>query len=294
MKSGYVGLIGRPNVGKSTLINNIIGTKIAIISNKPQTTRNIIQGIYNDEDSQIVFVDTPGIHKPNHKLGQYLNKQAYYSIDDVDVIMMLTDVSEPLGAGDKYVIEKLKEVNKPVILILNKIDKIPREKILTKIVEYKDLYNFSEIIPISALTSINVDDVIKTCKKYLPESVKFFDDDTITNKSNKFLISEMIREKIFLLTEEEVPHSTSCYIEKIEKSKNSLNIIATIVVDRDSLKRIIIGKQGAMIKKIGTMARYDIEQLLKKKVYLDLHVRTIEKWRDKEKYLSEFGYNEFE
>ena len=162
MKSGFVGLIGRPNVGKSTLINNIIGTKIAIISNKPQTTRNIIQGIYNDEDSQIVFVDTPGIHKPNHKLGQYLNKQAYYSIDDVDVIMMLTDVSEPLGAGDKYVIEKLKEVNKPVILILNKIDKIPREKILTKIVEYKDLYNFSEIIPISALTSINVDDVIKT------------------------------------------------------------------------------------------------------------------------------------
>ena len=294
MKSGFVGLIGRPNVGKSTLINNIIGTKIAIISNKPQTTRNIIQGIYNDEDSQIVFVDTPGIHKPNHKLGQYLNKQAYYSIDDVDVIMMLTDVSEPLGAGDKYVIEKLKEVNKPVILILNKIDKIPREKILTKIVEYKDLYNFSEIIPISALISINVDDVIKTCKKYLPESVKFFDDDTITNKSNKFLISEMIREKIFLLTEEEVPHSTSCYIEKIEKSKNSLNIIATIVVDRDSLKRIIIGKQGAMIKKIGTMARYDIEQLLKKKVYLDLHVRTIEKWRDKEKYLSEFGYNEFE
>lgn len=294
MKSGFVGLIGRPNVGKSTLINNIIGTKIAIISNKPQTTRNIIQGIYNDEESQIVFVDTPGIHKPNHKLGQYLNKQAYYSIDDVDVIMMLTDVSEPLGAGDKYVIDKLKEVNKPVILILNKIDKIPREKILTKIVEYKDLYNFSEIIPISALTSINVDDVIKTCKKYLPESVKFFDDDTITNKSNKFLISEMIREKIFLLTEEEVPHSTSCYIEKIEKSKNSLNIIATIVVDRDSLKRIIIGKQGAMIKKIGTMARYDIEQLLKKKVYLDLHVRTIEKWRDKEKYLSEFGYNEFE
>ena len=294
MKSGFVGLIGRPNVGKSTLINNIIGTKIAIISNKPQTTRNIIQGIYNDEDSQIVFVDTPGIHKPNHKLGQYLNKQAYYSIDDVDVIMMLTDVSEPLGAGDKYVIEKLKEVNKPVILILNKIDKIPREKILTKIVEYKDLYNFSEIRPISALTSINVDDVIKTCKKYLPESVKFFDDDTITNKSNKFLISEMIREKIFLLTEEEVPHSTSCYIEKIEKSKNSLNIIATIVVDRDSLKRIIIGKQGAMIKKFGTMARYDIEQLLKKKVYLDLHVRTIEKWRDKEKYLSEFGYNEFE
>lgn len=294
MKSGFVGLIGRPNVGKSTLMNNIIGTKVAIISNKPQTTRNIIQGIYNDEESQIVFVDTPGIHKPNHKLGQYLNKQAYYSIDDVDIIMMLVDASEELGAGDKYVIDKLKEVNKPVILILNKIDKIPREKILIKIAQYKDLYDFSEIIPISALDSINIDDAIKTCKKYLPESVKFFDDDIVTNKSTKFLISEMIREKIFLLTEEEVPHSTSCYIEKIEKSKGSYNIIATIVVDRDSLKRIIIGKQGAMIKKIGTMARYDIEKLLNKKVYLDLHVRTIEKWRDKEKYLSEFGYNEFE
>lgn len=294
MKSGFVGLIGRPNVGKSTLMNNIIGTKIAIISNKPQTTRNIIQGIYNDDESQIVFVDTPGIHKPNHKLGQYLNKQAYYSIDDVDIIMMLVDASAELGAGDKYVIDKLKEVKKPVILILNKIDKIPREKILIKISQYKDLYDFSEIIPISALDSINIDDVIKTCKKYLPESVKFFDDDTITNKSTKFLISEMIREKIFLLTEEEVPHSTSCYIEKIEKSKGSYNIIATIVVDRDSLKRIIIGKQGSMIKKIGTMARYDIEKLLNKKVYLDLHVRTIEKWRDKEKYLSEFGYNEFE
>lgn len=294
MKSGFVGLIGRPNVGKSTLMNNIIGTKVAIISNKPQTTRNIIQGIYNDEESQIVFVDTPGIHKPNHKLGQYLNKQAYYSIDDVDIIMMLVDASEELGSGDKYVIDKLKEVNKPVILILNKIDKIPREKILIKIAQYKDLYDFSEIIPISALDSINIDDAIKTCKKYLPESVKFFDDDIVTNKSTKFLISEMIREKIFLLTEEEVPHSTSCYIEKIEKSKGSYNIIATIVVDRDSLKRIIIGKQGAMIKKIGTMARYDIEKLLNKKVYLDLHVRTIEKWRDKEKYLSEFGYNEFE
>ena len=294
MKSGFVGLIGRPNVGKSTLMNSIIGTKIAIISNKPQTTRNIIQGIYNDDESQIVFVDTPGIHKPNHKLGQYLNKQAYYSIDDVDIIMMLVDASEELGAGDKYVIDKLKEVNKPVILILNKIDKIPREKILIKIAQYKDLYDFSEIIPISALDSINIDDVIKTCKKYLPESVKFFDDDIVTNKSTKFLISEMIREKIFLLTEEEVPHSTSCYIEKIEKSKGCCNIIATIVVDRDSLKRIIIGKQGTMIKKIGTMARYDIEKLLNKKVYLDLHVRTIEKWRDKEKYLSEFGYNEFE
>ena len=293
MKSGFVGLIGRPNVGKSTLINNIIGTKIAIISNKPQTTRNIIQGIYNDEDSQIVFVDTPGIHKPNHKLGQYLNKQAYYSIDDVDVIMMLTDVSEPLGAGDKYVIEKLKEVNKPVILILNKIDKIPREKILTKIVEYKDLYNFSDVDTFCRYSSLSNPLKVNTFPP-IKTSVKFFDDDTITNKSNKFLISEMIREKIFLLTEEEVPHSTSCYIEKIEKSKNSLNIIATIVVDRDSLKRIIIGKQGAMIKKIGTMARYDIEQLLKKKVYLDLHVRTIEKWRDKEKYLLEFGYNEFE
>lgn len=294
MKSGFVGLIGRPNVGKSTLINSIIGTKIAIVSDKPQTTRNIIQGIYSDEDSQIVFVDTPGIHKPNHKLGKYLNRQTYYSIDDVDLIIVVVDVTMSLGSGDKYVIEKLKDIKKPVILLLNKIDRIEKEKILLKIDEYKDLYNFDEIIPLSGLKKVNIDTFINVCKKYLPDSMKYFDDGEITNKSTNFLISEIIREKIFNLTNEEVPHSVTCTIDEINKNKNAYNIVASIIVDRDSLKRIIIGKNGKMIKEIGTLARMDIEKLLGSRVYLDLFVKTVKKWRDKEKYLSEFGYNEFE
>lgn len=297
MRSGFVSLVGRPNVGKSTLMNNIIGRKIAITSDKPQTTRNIIQGIYNEEDTQIVFVDTPGIHKPNHKLGKYLNRQAYYSIDDVDVILMLVDASDKLGPGDKYVIEKLKEVTKPVILVLNKIDKMPREQILLKIDEYKDLYDFKEIVPVSALGKLknnNIDELIKVIKNYLTDGVKYYGDDDVTNKSVDFLITEMIREKIFNLTDDEVPHSLTCVLEAIEKGKDSYKINAAIIVDRDALKKIIIGKNGQMLKEIGTLARKDIEELLGKKIYLELFVKTIEKWRDREKYLTEFGYNEFE
>lgn len=294
MRSGFVSLIGRPNVGKSTLLNEMIGTKVAITSPKPQTTRNILQGIYNDENSQIVFVDTPGIHKPNHQLGKILNKQAYYSIDDVDVILFVVDASESLGGGDQYIIERLKEVNKPVFLILNKIDRIPREKILEKIVEYKDLYDFKEIIPVSALKNNNVQDVIETLKRYLPDEVRYFDENTVTNQSLEFLVSELVREKVFLLTEEEVPHSITCVTERIEKNKNSVHIHVAIIVDRDSLKRIIIGKNGNKIKEIGQLARKDIEKLFGKSVYLELFVKTIQKWRDKEKYLMEFGYHDFE
>ena len=294
MRSGFVSLIGRPNVGKSTLLNSIIGKKVAITSDKPQTTRNMIQGIYNEEDTQIVFVDTPGIHKPNHKLGKYLNKQAYYSIDDVDVILFLVDASQELGAGDKYIIEKLKETNKPVILIINKIDKLTKDQILVKINEYKDLYDFSEIVPVSALKKDNVKTVVGVLKKYLPDSVRFYGEDEITNKPMHFLIAEMVREKVFNLTEEEVPHSITCYVENIDNKKNSVNINVVIVVDRDSLKRIIIGARGSKIKEIGSQARIDIENLLGKKVYLELFVKVIKKWRDKEKYLSEFGFNEFE
>lgn len=294
MKSGFVGLIGRPNVGKSTLMNNILGRKIAITSDKPQTTRNIIKGIYNDDDSQIVFVDTPGIHKPQTKLGSYLNKQAYYSLDDVDVVIMIIDASSDLGSGDKYIIEKFNEINKPVILLLNKIDKLVKEKILLKIDEYKDLYDFKEIIPISGLKGDNVDILISVCKKYLNDSIKYYEDGEFTNKSVDFLISEIIREKIFNLTKEEVPHSIACKVEKITKHKGIYNIMGTIIVDRDSLKRIIIGKNGRMIKEIGVLARTDIEKLLGSKVYLDLVVKTIKKWRESDKYLSEFGYNEFE
>lgn len=293
MKSGFVGLIGRPNVGKSTLMNNIIGRKIAITSNKPQTTRNIIQGIYNDSESQIVFVDTPGIHKPNHKLGKYLNEQAYYSIEDVDVVLFLVDASQSLGSGDKYVIDKFKEINKPVILILNKIDKLTREEIFAKINEYKDLYDFKEIIPTSALKEKNTETVIKVLKKYLPDSIKYFEDDQITNKSKEFVIAELIREKIFRLTDDEVPHSLTCIVENIENKKESMLINACIIVDRDSLKRIIIGHNGSKIKEIGVKARKDIEQFVGKRVFLEIYVKTIKKWRDKEKYLAEFGYNDF-
>ncbi len=294
MRSGFVSLIGRPNVGKSTLLNSIIGKKVAITSDKPQTTRNIIQGIYNEDDTQIVFVDTPGIHKPNHKLGTYLNKQAYYSIDDVDVILMLVDANMGLGAGDKFIIERLKNVTKPVILIINKIDKISKEELLGKINEYKDLYNFSEIIPVSALKKDNVKTVIKVLKEYLPDSIQFYDKDDITNKSMEFLMGEIIREKVFELTDEEVPHSITAYIENVEKNKNNYVINGVIVVDRDSLKKIIIGKQGSKIKEISTRARIDIEELLGKKVYLELYVKTIKKWRDRESTLAEFGFTDFD
>lgn len=293
MKSGFVTLIGRPNVGKSTLINNIIGTKVAITSNKPQTTRNTIQGIYNEKDTQIIFVDTPGIHKPNHKLGDYLNKQAYYSINDVDVILFLVDVGESLGSGDKFIIEKLKEINKPVILVLNKIDKITKEEIFKKINEYKDLYNFSDIVPVSGLKSNNTKELIKVIKKYLTDNIKYYNDTDITNKPIAFTISEIIREKAFNLTKEEVPHSLTCIVENIKKKNNSYYINAAIIVDRDSLKKIIIGKKGEMIKNIGIKSRPEIENLLGKSIYLEIYVKVIKKWRDKEKYLQEFGFNEF-
>ena len=293
MKSGFIGLVGRPNVGKSTLLNSIIGRKVAITSNKPQTTRNNIQGIYTDGDYQMVFVDTPGIHKPKHKLGKVLNKQAFFSINDVDIILFLVDITEKLGPGDKFIIEMFKNINKPVILILNKIDKLPKEEILIKIDEYKDLYNFDEIVPVSALKRENVNHLIDVLKKYLPDTIRYFDDNTITNVDVTFMISEYIREKVLELTNEEVPHSTTCIVENIEEDNNTIIINASIIVDRDNLKKIIIGKNGSMIKEIGIRTRKDIEELLNKKVYLDLFVKVIPKWRDKDKILNEIGFKDF-
>lgn len=293
MKSGFVSIIGRPNVGKSTLLNAIVGKKIAITSSTAQTTRNMIQGIYHGDDLQIVFVDTPGIHKPQNKLGKILNKQAYYNLDDVDVILFLTDVTQNLGTGDKFIIEKLNETKVPVILILNKIDKIPYEKILPKIAEYKDLYDFKEIIPISAFKKKNIDELIKTVSNYLTDDIKYFDDNTITNVSTTFSISELIREKVLLLTKEEVPHSVTCIIDDISEDKNNVSINASIIVDRDSLKKILIGKRGTMIKKIGIEAREDIEELLNKKIYLDLRVKTVDNWREKDQFLNQMGYEDF-
>lgn len=294
MKSGFVGIIGRANVGKSSLLNSILERKVAIVSNKSQTTRNTIQGIYHEDDTQIVFVDTPGIHKPTHKMGRELNRQAYYSIDDVDVIMFVVDGSTNLGGGDKYVLEKLKDVTKPVILVINQIDKLNKEQIFNKINEYKDLYPFSDIVPVSALKHKNIDTLIKVLKTYLKDNIKYYGDDDITNKSIEFMITELIREKVFNLTEQEVPHSVACVIESVEIGKTSNTINASIIVDRDSLKKIIIGANGSKIKEIGTLARKDIEELINKKVYLDLVVKTVKKWRDREKYLDEFGIIEKE
>ena len=293
MRSGFIGLIGRPNVGKSTLVNAIIGKKVAITSDKPQTTRNIIQGIRTDEDSQMVFVDTPGIHKPKNRLGRVLNKQAYFTVNDVDVILLLVDITADLGKGDMFVLDVLKNVNVPVILVINKIDKLPREKILKKIDEYKDLYNFDEIVPVSAYKCDNIDRLISILKTKLTDNIKYYDENMYTDKSVNFMISELIREKILDLTQDEVPHSVSVVVEQMEYNRDSVNIQSTIIVDRDNLKKILVGKNGSMIKEIGTRARMEIEPLLGKKVYLELFVKVITRWRDREKFLNEIGFKEF-
>ena len=293
MKSGFIALVGRPNVGKSTLLNAIMGRKIAITSDKPQTTRNIIQGIYTDNDSQMIFIDTPGIHKPKNRLGKILNKEAYISMDDVDIILFLVDITENLGKGDKFIIDLFKNTSKPVILVINKIDRLPKSEILHKIEEYKDLYDFDEIVPVSAVKGDNIDRLMSILKGKLTDNIKYYEDDVVTNVSNSFMISEIIREKILELTHEEVPHSVNVVTEDISYDKNVVNIKAMIVIDRENLKRIIIGKQGTMIKEIGRRSRIEIEELLGKKVYLELFVKVIEKWRDREKYLNEIGYKDF-
>ena len=288
MKSGFVTIIGRPNTG--TLLNSIVGEKLAIISPKPQTTRNLIQGIYNEKDTQIVFVDTPGIHKPIDKLGVALNSQAYYSINDVDVVLLVVDASVPYGKGDKFIIDKLVTIKKPVFLILNKIDKLTDNEILLKINEYKDLYEFSEIVPVSALKNDNTDKLIKVLKEYLPDNVKYFMDGETTTAEMDFRLSEIVREKIFIHTEDEVPHSISCKLVGFENKKELAKVFVDIIVDRDSLRKIIVGHNGSMIKTIGHEARLEMEELLDKKVYLELYCKTIKKWREKEKFIKDLGY----
>lgn len=290
MKSGFVSLIGRPNTGKSTLLNQIIKEKVAIISPKPQTTRNLVEGIYNEDDTQIIFVDTPGIHKPIDKLGVALNNQAYYSINDVDILLLVVDASVPYGKGDQFIIDKLSSVKKPVFLILNKIDKLSDEEILKKIDEYKNLYEFAEIIPVSALKNDNIDILIKVLKEYLPDNVKYFMDGETTTAEMEFRLSEIVREKIFIHTNDEVPHSISCKLVGYEEKNNIAKIYIDIIVDRDSLRKIIIGSNGNMIKTIGHEARLDMEELLGMKVYLELYCKTIKKWREKEKFIKDLGY----
>ena len=290
MKSGFVSIVGRPNVGKSTLLNNLLERKIAITSDKSGTTRNIIEGIYNDNDSQIVFIDTPGIHKPRHKLENILNKKAYAMTKQIDLVLFLVDIKEGFGKGDMFILEKLKQEEKPIILILTKIDKINNKEILLKeIDELRKLYNFIEIIPISSIKNINIDELLKTIKKYLKEGQSYYEKDYITNLPTKMMVTELVREKILNYTEDEVPHSVTCYLESYEETPNIVNLGVFTIVDRDNQKKIIIGKQGLMLKKIGSEARHDLEEYFNKKVYLSLFVKTIQNWRDREKYLTELG-----
>lgn len=291
MKSGFVSIIGRPNVGKSTLINTIISRKVAITSNVSGTTRNIIQGIYNDSDTQIVFVDTPGIHKPINRLGKVLNKEALALTKDVDLILFVVDVASGIGKGDMFILESLKNNDVPVILVLNKIDEITTEKLFRTIDEFKDIYPFVEVVPTSGLKNDNVDHLISVIKKYLHDEVKYFPDEYYTSSSMKFMASEIVREKLLQVTEDEIPHSITCITTLFEEKKDIVNISVDIIVDRDNIKRIIIGKNGSRLKTVGTLARAEIEsELVGKKVYLELFVKTIKNWKDKEKYLVELGF----
>ena len=291
MKSGFVSIVGRPNVGKSTLLNKLLNKKIAITSDKVGTTRNMIYGVYNEDDTQIVFVDTPGINKATSKLGEVLNKTAYSSFEN-DLVLFLVDIASGFGPNDNKILNRLKEDKKQVILVLTKVDLIKKEKLFEEINKLKDLYDFLDIVPISSVKNINISELIQVIKKYLPDNIKYFDDDVITNVSERFLISEIIREKVLNLTREEVPHAVTCLVENMDFKKDKCYINAVIVVDRDNLKGIIIGKNGQMLKKIGSLARQEIEVLLDKKVYLELFVKVIENWRQKPNLFEELGITE--
>ncbi len=293
MKSGFVSLIGRPNVGKSTLLNTLINEKIAITSKVAGTTRNIIQGIYNEKDYQIVFLDTPGIIRPINKLGKITNKQAMSLVKDIDCLLFVVDASAGLGKGDKFIMEVLKKTESPVILVLNKIDKISNEDILYNITEYKDLYPFAEIVPISALTKDNVARLIEVIKKYLKDDVLYFPRNMTTSNSKYFMISEIVREKLFDVTVEEIPHSLTCHTSFYEEKKDIININVDIIVDRDTIKKIIIGKKGERLKEVGSKARIELEAMLGKKIYLELYVKTIKNWKDKERYIKDLGFLDY-
>lgn len=293
-KSGFITIIGRPNVGKSTLLNNLIGEKLSIISNKPQTTRNRIQAILTKEDYQIVFLDTPGIHKPRHKLGEYMVKVAEDTVKEVDAVLMLVTPDEEVGKGDSYIIEQLKTLNAgtPVILVINKIDTVKKEVIARTIESYIREYDFNEVIPISAYTGENVDQLMKVIVDKLPEGPKYFPEDMVTDQPEKFLVSEIIREKILRNLDQEIPHGTAVEVVSMKKEtdKDLVSIEATIYCERDSHKSILIGRGGSMLKKIGQSARYDIERLLGSKVFLQLWVKVKKDWRDSPSVLKSLGY----
>lgn len=295
-KSGFVSIIGRPNVGKSTFLNRVIGQKIAIMSDKPQTTRNKIQGVYTQDDAQIVFIDTPGIHKPKHKLGDFMMKVAQNTLKEVDLILFMINAKEGLGRGDEFIIEKLKETNTPVYLVINKIDEVHPDELLPLMETYKSLFDFKEIVPISALQGNNVETLLEQIKQFLPEGPQYYPADQVTDHPERFIVSELIREKVLHLTREEVPHSIAVAIDSMKKRERGdiVDIQATIVVERDSQKGIVIGKQGKVLKVVGQKARMDIEALLGSKVFLELWVKVQKDWRNKQSQLRDFGFNEDE
>ena len=294
-KSGFVSIIGRPNVGKSTFLNRIIGQKIAIMSDKPQTTRNKIQGVYTENDSQVIFIDTPGIHKPKHKLGDFMVKMAQTTLKEVDIVLFMVNAVEGFGRGEEFIIEKLKETKQPVFLVINKIDQVHPEQLLELIDQYRKLHDFAEIVPISALDGNNVESLIGTIKKYLPEGPQYYPDNQVTDHPERFIIAELIREKVLHLTREEVPHSVAVVIDAIQKREGgAVYINATIVVERPSQKGIIIGKQGKMLKEVGKRARFDIESLLGSKVFLEVWVKVQKDWRNKMSQLRDLGFREDE
>ncbi|MBR5475136.1 MAG: GTPase Era [Lachnospiraceae bacterium] len=291
-KSGFVSLIGRPNVGKSTLMNQLIGQKIAITSDKPQTTRNRIQTVYTDERGQIIFLDTPGIHKAKNKLGEYMVNVAERTLKEVDLVLWLVEPTEYIGAGEQHIIEQLKLVKTPVILIINKVDTVPKEDILKYIDRYRKEFAFAEIIPVSALKGMNTDTVIDQIMKYMPNGPQYYDEDTVTDQPMRQIAAELIREKSLKCLSDEIPHGIAVTIEKMTERKNGMfDIEATIICERDSHKGIIIGKGGAMLKKIGSAARYEIENLVGTQVNLKIWVKVRKEWRDNELYLKNYGYN---
>ena len=292
-KSGFIAIIGRPNVGKSTFLNRVIGQKIAIMSDKPQTTRNKIQDVYTTDEAQYIFIDTPGIHKPKHKLGDFMVKVAENTLNEVDAILFMINAKEGYGKGDQYILDRLQNVKSPIFLIVNKIDLVHPDELLPLIDLYKDKGNFQEIIPISALEGNNIDRLLQVLKEYLPEGPKYYPEEQVTDHPERFIITEFIREKVLQLTREEVPHSITVVMDNLERRENNTVFIqATIITERKSQKGILIGKQGKMLKNVGKRAREDIEALLGSKVYLELWVKVKEDWRNRESQLYEYGFRQ--
>ena len=293
-KSGFVTLIGRPNVGKSTLMNYLIGQKIAITSNKPQTTRNRIQTVLTTEEGQIIFVDTPGIHKAKNKLGEYMVNVAERTLNEVDVVLWLVEASTFIGAGDRHIADQLKKVKTPVVLVINKVDMVKKEEVLAAIAAYKDIYDFAEIVPVSARSGDNTKELLKVVLRYLPHGPQFYDEDTVTDQPERQIVAEIIREKALHCLNEEIPHGIAVVIDSMKQKGRITHIDATIICERDSHKGIIIGKQGNMLKKIGSTARYEIEKMLDSQVNLKLWVKVKKDWRDSDFLVKNFGYREDE